>query len=109
MTSKKVTLTLALAMLITACSIKPYGGTFNFTGPETASNQDFIDEFYSCAKEATGNTSNSSADLTVELRNGANQSYPSCSMMRLCLAKKGFLQDDNGRFDSKPIAVACIQ
>ena len=104
---KSIIFSALISISLSACSNMPYGGTYNFDGPENASSKDFANEFYQCAQEASGNISSSSADLTVELRNGMPQNLPSCSMMRLCLAKEGYTQSDEGRFNSKPIAVRC--
>ena len=105
---KNITFTALISLSLSSCGMKPFGGTYNFDGPVNASTNDFATEFYQCAQEASGNISSSSADLTVELRNGTPQNLPSCSMMRLCLAKQGYTQNDNGRFNSEAIAVRCI-
>tara|TARA_R100000808_G_scaffold4441_2_gene14614 strand:+ start:3083 stop:3301 length:219 start_codon:yes stop_codon:yes gene_type:complete len=68
----------------------PYGGTFKFSGPSGATNQQFF-------------KANSDCYAKVQPAVGP----PQCGALMVCMAGKGYTQDPNGRFDGKPVAVRC--
>ena len=106
---KKIYKYAALLMFLSACAV-PFGGTFNFSGPISATEQDFVNAFYQCAQDASGLTGENSSTGTQIIQSitiGASKQLPSCSMMRVCMAANGYRQDPSGRFDSSSIAVAC--
>jgi starvation-inducible outer membrane lipoprotein len=102
---RKLAATFLFAVLLSACVAIPYGGTFRFEGPGTE--QDFVNAYYACASQ-TPETLSLSARFNPSV--GAmisTSTAPSCSMLRLCLASRGYTQTSTGRFDSRTVAVRC--